>query len=79
MEMWIFTVINACVDLCFFADIVVTFRTTFVDQKTGDEVYNMREIAKIYLSGRFWIDLLSTVPLDQMALIFMPPDQAKQF
>ena len=79
MESPIFTVINGLVDFCFFIDIIVTFRTTFVDQKTGDEVFDFWEIAKIYLSGRFWIDLLSTVPLDQVATIFLPPAQAKNF
>jgi hypothetical protein len=31
METWVFVLINAIVDCCFLADIIVTFRTTFVD------------------------------------------------
>ena len=59
-----FTVLNGLVDFCFLLDIIFTFRTTFVDQKTGDEIYDMWKIARIYLKGQFTIDLLSTVPLD---------------
>ena len=57
---------NRFVDLVFFLDILVSFRTTFMDIRTGNEVLNSKLIAKNYLLNRFWIDLLSMIPLDEM-------------
>lgn len=45
-------------------DIVVSFRTTYVEKSTGDEIQDLKLIAINYLKGRFWIDLLATIPMD---------------
>mmetsp|Transcript_33777 Transcript_33777/g.38926 ORF Transcript_33777/g.38926 Transcript_33777/m.38926 type:complete len:145 (-) Transcript_33777:1719-2153(-) len=47
-------------------DIIITFRTTFIDSSGGDEITKPKQIAKIYLKGRFWIDFLSAVPFDSI-------------
>jgi hypothetical protein len=57
---------NRFVDIAFFVDIIICFRTTFMDFKTGDEILNSKLIAKSYLVDRFWMDLLSMLPLDEM-------------
>ena len=58
---------NFLIDFLFLIDIIVNFRTTFID-KEGIEVYDPRKIAKRYiLGGRFWIDFFSTIPLDAMS------------
>ena len=54
----------------FTLDIIVAFRTTYFDPETGDEVFAPKKIAGDYLKSRFSIDLLSTVPFDNIALIF---------
>jgi hypothetical protein len=59
-----FVAIDLIIDLTFFFDIIVTFRTTFINKKTGDEVIDYKVIAKDYLKGRFVIDLLPTIPFD---------------
>ena len=64
-----FTAFNTCIDFCFFFDILITFRTTYYDQTSGDEVFEKKKIAKNYLRGRFLIDLLSTVPFDNIAKV----------
>lgn len=51
------------------ADLVVNFRTTFIHKKTGNEIVSPKEIAFSYLKGRFWIDLLATIPFDTFAEI----------
>jgi potassium voltage-gated channel Eag-related subfamily H protein 4 len=57
--------LDTFVDLAFFVDIIINFRTTYISQTTGNEVYNPKLIAKNYvLGGRFWIDLLSSLPMD---------------
>ena len=56
------------VDILFMVDIVVGFRTSFINKKTGDEIWEPKKIAKNYICGtRFWLDLLSSIPLDLMA------------
>ena len=65
-----FTALNSLIDLVFLMDIIVNFRTTFYDIETGDEVFDSKRTGKVYLKGRFTIDLLSTLPFDNIALIF---------
>ena len=55
-------------DFCFTIDIILTFRTTYIDAKTGEEVIEPRKIAFNYLfKGKFAIDFLSTVPFDTIS------------
>lgn len=47
------TVLESLLDICFFVDIFFNFRTTFVSEKTGDEIRDPHLIAKKYVtSGR---------------------------
>lgn len=56
---------NGIIDGLFFVDIIISFRTTFINTKTGDEIWDPKLIAKKYvMGGRFWIDLLSSLPMD---------------
>ena len=54
--------IDACVDLCFLIDIVITFRTTFLDKNQSFEVKDPHVIGLRYLKGSFTLDLISSVP-----------------
>lgn len=55
--------IDSLIDFIFFIDIILNFRTTYINIKTGEEVSNGVLIARNYvLSGRFLLDLLSTLP-----------------
>ena len=65
-----FFVINSLIDFVFLLDIVINFRTTFYDIETGDEVYDAKRTGKMYLKNRFTVDLLSTIPFDNIALLF---------
>jgi hypothetical protein len=48
-------------------DILVNFRTTYLDPKSGVEVVKWKIIAKKYVLGiNFWIDLFSTIPFDDI-------------
>ena len=50
--------------LAFLLDIVVNFRTSFVN-KHGDEIFDPKLIAQRYIvGGRFFIDVLATFPFD---------------
>ena len=54
-------------DITFFLDIVLSFRTAFF-APDGDLVTNLGDIAIRYLKGSFIVDLVSTVPLDLVML-----------
>jgi len=51
------------IDLLFLIDILLTFRTTFINS-AGNEIKDPRRICIEYLKGRFWVDLLATIPFD---------------
>lgn len=60
-----YLIFNSIIDFIFLLDILVTFRTTFISS-SGDEISEPKQIAKEYLKRRFWMDLLATLPFDQM-------------
>ena len=60
----IVVVINIFIDILFAVDIVVSFLTTFHSLQTGDEIVEPKPIAINYIKGRFWIDLIATIPFD---------------
>lgn len=62
----------------FFLDIIINFRTTFLHYKTGEEVCDAKDIAKEYIKGRFWIDLLASIPMDTIALIIFSSNTTSQ-
>ncbi len=64
-----FKILDGLIDFIFFIDIIINFRTTFIHPRTGDEESKPKVIAKNYLKGRFWIDLLASIPFDYVALV----------
>jgi len=64
------------IDLCFFFDIIVNFRTTFHNTSTGEEIMEKKAIAHNYVFGMFLMDLLSTIPFDQIAAWFVSKEGA---
>ena len=58
-----FFLINTFVDFIFWVDIIVQFRTTYIEPKSGEEIYLFSEIAYNYVwHGSFIVDFLSTFP-----------------
>ena len=62
-----FFYVNSFIDIIFFVDILVNFWAAYIDTKTGEEVSDGWMVAYNYLSTRFLIDMLATVPFDLMA------------
>ena len=58
-----FAILNYCVDFVFFLDILVTFRTAFIDDY-GNEIDTACGIALHYIQGQFMVDLCATIPFD---------------
>ena len=59
----LFIVIDFIIDFLFFADIIVTFRSVFINDR-GQEVNRAKLIALNYIKCMFWVDLSATIPLD---------------
>lgn len=55
-------IIQSATDLLFLFDMMVVFRTSVTYQQS--ESFEWGVIASEYLKGRFFIDFISTVPLD---------------
>nr|XP_027209464.1 potassium/sodium hyperpolarization-activated cyclic nucleotide-gated channel 1-like [Penaeus vannamei] len=62
---------NCLSDTIFLIDIVVNFRTGIMQQDNSEQVIlDPKLIAKHYLKTWFFLDLISSVPLDYIFLIF---------
>ncbi|TMW66084.1 hypothetical protein Poli38472_003849 [Pythium oligandrum] len=55
-------VLDVLVDLIYLAEIVLNFFTSYIDETTGEEVKNLKQIRKNYLSGFFLLDAVSSIP-----------------
>ena len=53
-------------DTIFLIDIVLTFFTSFHDEQKAHEETDRKNIAKKYLKGWFWVDLISILPIDYL-------------
>lgn len=50
-------------------DMVMNFRSAYLDTKTDEYVMNPRKIARNYLKTRFWVDLVATLPMEKFAAL----------
>ena len=67
MEKLGFTLLNSVIDLFFALDIYIQFKTTYYDDQSGEEIMDKQTIVWNYLTGRFFIDLMATIPFDSIA------------
>jgi hypothetical protein len=58
------------VDVYFLLDICINFFRPITDHTRGVDIIHLTEIRQQYLRGWFCIDLVSTLPLDIIALFF---------
>ena len=58
---------DSLIDMIFALDIILRFRTTYIDQVSGEEVTDTYMIGMRYLkSSQFFFDLISTIPFDDL-------------
>lgn len=61
-------IVDMVIELFFILDIVVHFRTTYVN-KTGRIVYDQKAIAIHYLKGWFVLDFLAALPFEALYFV----------
>jgi hypothetical protein len=69
-------VLDPFMDACFIIDIFVNFRTIYFDSRTNEPVKDGKTIAFNYIfKGRFFVDLLASLPVDLIVLMFKGVDK----
>lgn len=63
--------LNYFIDILFFIDIILNFRTTYQNSQTGEEVSTVSDIRNKYLKSMFFIDVLATVPIYEIFCLFI--------
>lgn len=71
-----FKILNYMIDAFFFLDIIVSFRTTYINERTGAEVRDVKMIGRHYLRGQFTVDILATLPFDSIGESLFSSDNA---
>lgn len=66
-----FKKLTVFIDCMFFIDILVSFRTTFINEFNGQEIDSSKLMALHYLKGQFIVDFLATVPFDAIASLIL--------
>ena len=61
-----FMIADIIIELFFIADIVINFRTTYIDKKSGRIITQTKLIAMHYLKGWFIIDFLPALPFEAL-------------
>lgn len=62
-------IFNSFIDFLFLLDIFLTFRTTYISNKTGIEISEPKKIAKNYILGRFWVDFFTVFPFSYIPFL----------
>ena len=75
--MAIFDAIMLLVEFFFFLDIIVNFISVY-EKYDGSYEYSLKKIAKKYLAGLFWIDLLAIMPTNMLMSIFTDSDHGQK-
>lgn len=57
--------VESVINMVFTIDIILTFRMTYVSTVSGDEIFDVKKIAKNYLMNpRLTLDILSSIPFN---------------
>eukprot|EP00111_Clytia_hemisphaerica_P018593 TCONS_00054981-protein len=59
-----FFIADFCLEFIFITDIILNFRTTYINAKTGRLVTNPKQIAFNYLKHWFVLDMIAVLPFD---------------
>ena len=74
-----YTYSDYIIDLCFIFDIIVNFRSCYIDSRTDELIEDPKMITKNYLKGRFWVDLVASCNFDLIFLVLAPDMEENAF
>ena len=60
LQMSPFYELEYAIDFIYVIDIIIGFLTSYIDQFTGDEIFELMKIARYYMGNDFVIDFIST-------------------
>ena len=63
-------VFNGLIDFFFMMDVLINFRTSYINEHTGTEILDTKMIAVKYLKTRFFVDMLASIPFDFLSYGF---------
>ena len=73
-----FKVADYAIDGLFLVDMVLNFRTSYMDLKSELLMTNWKKIAFNYVfRGRFWLDLAASLPFDELYTLFASESNVK--
>ena len=61
-----FQILDSCIDLIFLVDIIIAFRTTYIDTNVGKEIVDPVSIALNYFYNGLLVDFVSSMPFSDM-------------
>ena len=61
----VYNIIDQIANVFYFVDIFLGFNTSYYDDFEGDEIFDKKKIIRHYFFGKFSIDFLSSLPIDQ--------------
>ena len=64
-----FEVFDWIIDVIFILDIVLNFFTSYINDKTGFEIKEMKKISSNYIRTTFCIDILAAMPFEEIASV----------
>ena len=72
--------LSLTVDISFWIDILLTFRTAVIDANTDTLtqlklIVDWKRIAKVYLRGWFWLDVMGSIPMQLVEAIILASNQ----
>ena len=65
LETLSFDIINYIIDIFFLLDILINFRTIYIDG-WGIETRDPKRISRLYIMNAFLLDILATIPFDSI-------------
>ncbi|OMJ86623.1 hypothetical protein SteCoe_11839 [Stentor coeruleus] len=61
-------IVDTIIDFFFTIDFILKFFTSYKDKK-GQEIFNWKKIWRNYLKKKFWVDVVSTFPIDKLLFL----------
>ena len=66
------------IDAIFILDIILNFFTSYINDKTGFEIKEIKLVSMNYIRTTFCIDILAATPFEEIASVFLATTEEPQ-